>query len=330
MDTSTAAHNMFLAHSQRRYYHGGAQPGADGDLSIFATGAMLGGVFYVPSVAAAITLTNLLFPPLTSSDNSEVDNHSDAATANCYLLSWLRARARAFALLASQSQSFAGAARAAAASLRDTKAVVATANAAAESASSSEQSSELVLERLTPVVSLCHTDYDLSKHPGFSHLTTSQRPPFDSSIFSVLLLLGVSPHHSALPPAHRRLAEFAFASRVLAVITATTTLAAGVNLPASVVVLTSHLTGITPLTPPQLKQMAGRAGRMGADAATNSTATAAESKTETDADADAEAVAVAEAAGAAGLCVLVSGIDTKEDTWRRLIFDTSDSERSKQ
>jgi len=78
---------------------------------------------------------------------------------------------------------------------------------------------------------------------------------------------GVAFHHAGLTSSQRRIVEDAFKERVLKVITATPTLAAGVNLPARVVCITSvnrfdpetHTSSKIPVM--EYKQMAGRAGR---------------------------------------------------------------------
>jgi helicase len=74
-------------------------------------------------------------------------------------------------------------------------------------------------------------------------------------------------HHAGLDSKHRRIVEDAFKSRIIKILTSTPTLAAGVNLPARRVVLTSlmrydaELGGQAPISVLEYKQMAGRAGR---------------------------------------------------------------------
>ncbi|MDW8033528.1 MAG: DEAD/DEAH box helicase [Nitrososphaerota archaeon] len=78
---------------------------------------------------------------------------------------------------------------------------------------------------------------------------------------------GVAFHHAGLTSFQRRIVEDAFRERVLKVITATPTLAAGVNLPARFVCITSvnrfdpetHTSNMISVM--EYKQMAGRAGR---------------------------------------------------------------------
>lgn len=82
---------------------------------------------------------------------------------------------------------------------------------------------------------------------------------------------GVAFHHAGLRTAHRRLVEDAFRERELAVICATPTLAAGVNVPARRVVVRDWQRyderhgGVVPLSTLEIQQMMGRAGRPGLD-----------------------------------------------------------------
>jgi len=84
-----------------------------------------------------------------------------------------------------------------------------------------------------------------------------------------LILRGVAFHHAGLSNRQRMLVEEAFREGGIAVIHATPTLAAGVNLPARVVILEEYRrfeSGIRkPLTVYEYKQVAGRAGRPGYD-----------------------------------------------------------------
>jgi helicase len=80
---------------------------------------------------------------------------------------------------------------------------------------------------------------------------------------------GVAFHHAGLRPAHRERVEAAFRERNLAVVCATPTLAAGVNLPARRVVVRDHRRytggGWEDLPALEVQQMMGRAGRPGLD-----------------------------------------------------------------
>lgn len=78
---------------------------------------------------------------------------------------------------------------------------------------------------------------------------------------------GAAFHHAGLDAKHRKIVEDAYRDRQIKVLTATPTLAAGVNLPARRVVLASLFRynaaegGQTPISVLEFKQMAGRAGR---------------------------------------------------------------------
>lgn len=83
---------------------------------------------------------------------------------------------------------------------------------------------------------------------------------------ALLVRSGASFHHAGLPTSQRRIVENGFKDRLIKIIAATPTLAAGVNLPARVVCLTSisrysSAYGPNEISVMEYKQMAGRAGR---------------------------------------------------------------------
>lgn len=79
------------------------------------------------------------------------------------------------------------------------------------------------------------------------------------------VLFGVAFHHAGMTTEERDLIASAYDSGVLKVITATCSLAAGINLPARRVILHGARMGPRLVGPSMLRQMRGRAGRKGKD-----------------------------------------------------------------
>jgi len=95
---------------------------------------------------------------------------------------------------------------------------------------------------------------DLSSKPCISSLSKPLRQAFRH---------GVGLHHAGLDAECRELMAAAFEGRVLHTLCCTSSLAAGVNLPADKVIVTSLKLGAASLDSTQLNQMVGRAGRFG-------------------------------------------------------------------
>ena len=83
------------------------------------------------------------------------------------------------------------------------------------------------------------------------------------------LMVGVHFHHAGLMGAHRYLIEDLFSRKLIKVLVATTTLAAGINMPCRTAVITALTkrgdAGFEDVSRGEVRQMAGRAGRRGID-----------------------------------------------------------------
>lgn len=87
-----------------------------------------------------------------------------------------------------------------------------------------------------------------------------------SEVLADQVRLGAGFHHAGLHSTHRKIVEDAFRDGKIKILSATPTLAAGVNLPARLVVITSHERyeagyGRYPISVLEYKQFCGRAGR---------------------------------------------------------------------
>jgi helicase len=96
-------------------------------------------------------------------------------------------------------------------------------------------------------------------------LSTGERTRLGETL-AEQLLNGVGFHHAGLPSPHRRIIEDAFKAGRLKILSATPTLAAGVNLPARTVIISSYERyeagyGRYPISVLEYKQFCGRAGR---------------------------------------------------------------------
>jgi len=117
-----------------------------------------------------------------------------------------------------------------------------------------------ILGRLLP------RDEKLSLREISSRILSAGEKTRISELLSELVGAGVAFHHAGLSPSQRKIVEDEFRKGRIKLISATPTLAAGVNLPARTVVIHSYERyspgfGRTPISVLEYKQMAGRAGR---------------------------------------------------------------------
>jgi helicase len=121
-----------------------------------------------------------------------------------------------------------------------------------------EEYAEKVSHRLSPI-----PDDEIE---NFTSQLSDDPSTMEREALTSLLKKGVGYHHAGLSTVGRRVVEEAFRSRVLKVVFATPTLAAGVNLPARRVVVSvkrydASKGRMVNITVSEYKQMAGRAGR---------------------------------------------------------------------
>ena len=132
---------------------------------------------------------------------------------------------------------------------------------------------------------LCTSAKLALEHDAETILLTGEKTRI-SELLSWLVGCGVAFHHAGLGNAHRKIIEDAFRQGRIKVLTATPTLAFGINLPARVVIIQDYRRyeseyGYYPIRVLEYKQMAGRAGRPKYDRAGESVIL---SKTEDEAD----------------------------------------------
>ncbi|MGC8645092.1 MAG: DEAD/DEAH box helicase [Thermoplasmata archaeon] len=126
----------------------------------------------------------------------------------------------------------------------------------------SRREAESAAERLSRSVQRVLSD---SEREELDSISLDQESPGSEKLLSVLRR-GTAFHHAGMLSEHRRLVERLFRERKIKLIVATTTLAAGLNLPARSVIIkdTFRYNGLSSVQIPNLEvqQMLGRAGRV--------------------------------------------------------------------
>lgn len=96
------------------------------------------------------------------------------------------------------------------------------------------------------------------------------QPPSDRNLITAIsysiffiIILELAYHHSGITIDEKSYIEDAYKGKSINILFCTTTLAAGVNLPANTVIITSTKLGNENLSSLDYKQMIGRAGRLG-------------------------------------------------------------------
>ncbi|XP_062563362.1 helicase POLQ-like isoform X2 [Armigeres subalbatus] len=120
-----------------------------------------------------------------------------------------------------------------------------------------EQLCSLLVEHLSPEIA----EFRASERRALIELLAHDGST--ATLLPAAFRLGIAYHHSGLTFDERKLIEDAFRAKVLSLIICTSTLAAGVNLPAKRVIIRSPFIATSFLTLSRYKQMVGRAGRAG-------------------------------------------------------------------
>ncbi|WP_255169336.1 ATP-dependent DNA helicase [Natrononativus amylolyticus] len=135
----------------------------------------------------------------------------------------------------------------------------------------SRRNAEAAARRLSGVSSAELTDDERARLAALAEEIREVSDTETSDDLAACVECGGAFHHAGLAAEHRSIVENAFRSRLLKVISATPTLAAGVNTPARRVVVRdwrrfdSTAGGMAPLSVLEVHQMMGRAGRPGLD-----------------------------------------------------------------
>jgi len=110
----------------------------------------------------------------------------------------------------------------------------------------------------------CEKDkYKRGIRHDLNNLITEAEEGLEYNATKDMILKGVGYHHAGIGPVARALIEDGYRRSVLSILCATSTLAAGVNLPASRVIFRTPYIGSSFLDAQRYRQMGGRAGRAG-------------------------------------------------------------------
>ncbi|KAL0490414.1 Helq [Acrasis kona] len=127
-----------------------------------------------------------------------------------------------------------------------------------------EETAKALCKEISPHHLTIHTQERLQLLEDLRNINGTSSGIFSQTL-QLTIPMGIAHHHAGLTSAERLLLEESFRNKIINVLCCTSTLAAGVNLPASRVIFKTPYVGRDFLTKSKYAQMSGRAGRAGLD-----------------------------------------------------------------